>query len=355
MIEAARAAFPDFRRYLRAKARALGLAALAWYDLFAPVGAGERVWSWAEAVSLLSSSSSAATPSGCAGWPSAPSRERWIDAEPRPGKRDGAFCMRLRHGESRILTNYSPSFNGVSTLAHELGHAYHNLNLAALHAAPARHADDAGRDRQHLLRDDRQGGRPGRGRAGASSASSWKRRCKGACQVVVDIISRFVFERRVFAGAAERELSVDELNELMLDAQRGTYGDGLDPDALHPYMWAVKGHYYSTATLVLQLPVHVRPAVRPRALRPLPASTGGLPEPATTSCWPRPAWPTPPSWPRASASTCARRRSGAPASTSSAPTSTGSRRWSVRTSARNRHRTPSAELGRGRAVLEVRT
>jgi len=63
---------------------------------------------------------------------------------------------------------------------------------------------------------------------------------------VVDIASRFRFERSVFDGRNERDLSIDELKELMLRAQRETYGDGLDADTLHPYMWAVKGHYYSS-------------------------------------------------------------------------------------------------------------
>ena len=57
-------------------------------------------------------------------------RERWVDAEPRPGKRDGAFCMAVRGDESRVFANFKPAFGGMSTLAHELGHGYHNLNLA---------------------------------------------------------------------------------------------------------------------------------------------------------------------------------------------------------------------------------
>ena len=68
----------------------------------------------------------------------------------------------------------------------------------------------------------------------------------GACQVVVDITSRFLFEQRVFQQREKRELSIDEFKAIMLETQRETYGDGLDENQLHPYMWAVKGHYYST-------------------------------------------------------------------------------------------------------------
>ena len=68
---------------------------------------------------------------------------------------------------------------------------------------------------------------------------------QGACQLVVDILSRFEFEQALFAGRRERELSIGELNRLMLAAQEATYGDALAKDERHPYMWAVKGHYYS--------------------------------------------------------------------------------------------------------------
>src|SRR5207237_4392644 len=65
--------------------------------------------------------------------------------------------------------------------------------------------------------------------------------------VVVDIHSRFLFEKRVFERRAERELTPREFCELMLARQRDTYGDGLDPEHRHPYMSAVKGHYYGPA------------------------------------------------------------------------------------------------------------
>src|SRR5262249_26021499 len=130
LLAAARESFPDFRRYLRAKARVLGIPALAWYDLFAPVGKSERVWSFDEAAQFIAEQFGSFSPR-LRGLAERAFRERWIDAEPRAGKVGGAFCMYLREDESRILGNYEPSFNGLSTLAHELGHAYHNLNLAS--------------------------------------------------------------------------------------------------------------------------------------------------------------------------------------------------------------------------------
>jgi oligoendopeptidase F len=69
----------------------------------------------------------------------------------------------------------------------------------------------------------------------------------GACQVVVDISSRFLFEQNVYDLRSRRELAPRELSEFMLQAQRDTYGDGLDESQLHPYMWAAKPHYYGSS------------------------------------------------------------------------------------------------------------
>jgi pepF/M3 family oligoendopeptidase len=252
MMEAAHAAFPDFRRYLKAKARALGLPVLAWYDLFAPVGQATRRWEFDEAAAFIVEQFAGYSPR-LSDFAARAFRERWIDAEPREGKRDGAFCMWLRRDESRILANYKPTFNGVRTLAHELGHGYHNLNLAGRtmlqRATPMVLAETASIFCETIVRDAalREADR-------AEQLEILEGTLQGACQVVVDITSRFLFEQAVFAQRRRRELSIQELNELMLDAQRQTYGDGLDQQALHPYMWAAKPHYYSSGRSFYNFP-----------------------------------------------------------------------------------------------------
>ena len=249
MLGAARESFPDFRRYLRAKARLIsGAERLPWYDLFAPVGGGSGgatagAYSWDRAEAFVAEQFGTYSDKMRA-FAERAFRERWVDAEPRVGKRDGAFCTSIRADESLILQNYEPSVNGVATLAHELGHAYHNLCLAdrpaLLRGTPMTLAETASIfcetivKRAALARTDTPG----------ETLAILEASLQGACQVVVDITSRFLFEQRVIEKRAERELSVEELCGLMLEAQRETYGDGLQDDALHPYMWAVKNHYY---------------------------------------------------------------------------------------------------------------
>ncbi len=245
MFEAARAAFPDFRRYLRTKAHALGLEKLAWYDLYAPMGETEQVWDFADGTAFLLEQFGAYS-ARLRGFAERAFDEHWIDAEPRSGKVDGAFCMPLRAGESRILSNYVPSYDGVSTLAHELGHGYHNFNLAdrsiLQRQTPMTLAETASIFCETII-EHAALEHAGREEQIAILESS----LQGSCQVVVDITSRFMFEEAVFERRRQRDLSVDELNAIMLDAQRRTYGDGLDETTLHPYMWAAKTHYYSMA------------------------------------------------------------------------------------------------------------
>jgi pepF/M3 family oligoendopeptidase len=252
MMTAARESFPDWRRYLRAKARALGLERLTWYDLFAPVGGDGRPWTFAEGAEFIVKRFGAYS-DALSAFASRAFSERWIDAEPRPGKEDGAFCMWLWKDESRVMANFKPSFDGVSTIAHELGHGYHNLQLSGRpmlrRETPMTLAETASifceTIIQHAALADAQP---------EEQAEILEAALQGQCQIIVDITSRFIFEQSVFERRRERELSIAEFCDLMTQAQRETYGDGLDEVALHPYMWAVKSHYYSPARSYYNFP-----------------------------------------------------------------------------------------------------
>jgi pepF/M3 family oligoendopeptidase len=244
MMSASRAAFPDFRRYLRAKARALDIDKLAWFDIFAPIGTIETGWDWESGTTFLVEQFRDYSDK-LAGFAQRALDERWIDAAPRPGKVGGAFCMWIKGDQSRVLANYQPSYEGVSTIAHELGHAYHNLcktpRTPLQRSTPMTLAETASTFCETIIRD------PAMQRVGPSEALGiLDAFISGVCQVTVDITSRFLFEQRVLERRNERELAPEEFSAMMLETQRETYGDGLDQDVLHPYMWAVKGHYYSS-------------------------------------------------------------------------------------------------------------
>jgi oligoendopeptidase F len=161
------------------------------------------------------------------------------------GKVDGAFCIGLQHDQSRVLMNYKPSIGSIMTLAHELGHAYHNLNLASQNPAQPRYPDGAGRNGEYFCETLTQAAALTHADA-TGKLEILESSLQRSCQIVVDITSRYLFETRLFAQRQQRELSADELCGLMTQAQKETYGDGLQEATLHPYMWAVKGHYYST-------------------------------------------------------------------------------------------------------------
>ncbi len=246
MLTAAREYFPVFREYLQAKARALGHdGALPWYDLFAPMGNPGRAWTFDEArrfiVEQFGTYSEKLRRFGERAF-----AENWIDAEPREGKRGGGFCMRYYREQSRILMNFDPSFNSVRTLAHELGHAYHNLQLSqhppTKRQTPMTLAETASTFTENLVSD-----------AYLSQVTDPQEKLylleaslQHATQIVVDITSRFLFEQAVFERRKQRELTVPEFNDLMLQAQADTYGEALHPEYRHAYAWAVKPHYYST-------------------------------------------------------------------------------------------------------------
>jgi len=146
---------------------------------------------------------------------------------------------------SLVFLNWSGSVDSAQTTAHELGHAYHNTQLA--HRTPLQRqlpmalAETASIFCETLVVEEGLQRLEGRERLALLDVD-----LQGSTQVVVDIQSRFLFETEVFARRQRRALGISELNEMMLAAQADAYGDGLDQTTAHPYMWVVKPHYYGS-------------------------------------------------------------------------------------------------------------
>jgi oligoendopeptidase F len=236
-------ALPDFRRYLTAKARALGKERVAFWDLFAPVGHAPTV-EW-EAAAATVDAAFAEYGDDLVAVARRAQDQRWVDAGPRAGKVGGGFCMHMGDGASRILMNFDGSIDSVHTLAHELGHAYHNTTLTSRselqRSTPMALAETASIFGETILTDRALESTDGDERLALLEAD-----LQGSCQVVVDIRSRFLFESRLFERRRAGALAVRELSELMAEAQAEAYGDALDPAERHPLMWAAKPHYYGS-------------------------------------------------------------------------------------------------------------
>jgi pepF/M3 family oligoendopeptidase len=244
MMSAMQSSFPSFRRYLKAKARRFNNESLPWWDLFAPVGNISRDYTWPDARDFVIENFSAFS-DDLADLAKYAFDHNWFDAEPRDGKRGGAFCMRIAEvEESRILCNFDGSLDQVSTIAHELGHAYHiECQKGKNHLqyiTPMTLAETASIFCETIIME-----------AVLAATSNPEEELAiletilvSDTQLIVDISSRFLFEKEVFEKREEAELSAEELCEIITSAQKATYGKALDEDNLHPYMWAWKPHYY---------------------------------------------------------------------------------------------------------------
>lgn len=247
MMLAMEESFPQFRRYFKAKAERFGQSALPWWNVFAPTGRLEKEYSFEEAEKFILKNFEKFSPE-LKNFAQTAFDKLWIDAEQRAGKRGGAFCMPIPGvKESRILCNFDGSLDQVMTIAHELGHGYHNFNMYQAEKTPLQRqtpmtmAETASIMCETIVFNavmetisDPQ-----------AELALLETALIGDAQVIVDIFSRFLFEKAVFEKRAESDLSADELCKLMEDAQAKTYGEGLDPDFRHKFMWTWKPHYYS--------------------------------------------------------------------------------------------------------------
>ena len=246
MLTAMREYLPHFRRYLKAKAAYLGHKnGLPFYDLFAPIGKATRTYTVEEAREKLMLELGKFTPA-MAEFVDHAFQNEWIDMFPREGKSGGAFCAGVHYADrSLVMTNFQGSFSDVSTLAHELGHAWHNRCMAGLPymmtGTPMPLAETVSIFNETILAHQGLSAAEGNELLTLLDASLIE-----STQTIVDIFSRYLFETEVIQTRADHAMTVEELKAAMLRAQDATYGDGLDPDVRHPYMWACKSHYYSS-------------------------------------------------------------------------------------------------------------
>jgi oligoendopeptidase F len=233
-----------FKKYFQKKSEVLGYKnGLPFYELFAPLGDSSLSFTYDEAKIFVVDNLTSFSPR-LGEYAKKAFCSKWIDATPKEGKRGGAFCSNIHYlGESRILTNFTGSFNDVLTLAHELGHGYHGdcLNRASYLNSdyPMPIAETASTLCETILI------RAALKNALKDEASAiLENDISSSAQVIVDIYSRFLFESRVFELREKGSLTVKEFKEIMINSQVEAYRGALDSDYLHPYMWVCKPHYY---------------------------------------------------------------------------------------------------------------
>lgn len=244
MLSAMKESLPVFRKYLRRKGELLGHKnGLPFYDLYAPIVDCEMKFSYEEAGDFVEKNFRSFSES-LGNYARKAINNRWIDVMPKEGKVGGAFCENIHSiGESRFLLNFGGSFSDVVTMAHELGHGFHGeclKNEKILNFDyPMPIAETASTFCETIIKT-------------AAIKNANKKEALAILeteicddtQVIVDIYSRFLFEKNLFEKRKECALSVEEIKNLMLAAQKEAYGDGLDQNFLHPYMWLWKPHYY---------------------------------------------------------------------------------------------------------------
>ena len=247
MLEAMKESMPKFREYLKRKAEILGHKnGLPFYDMYAPIVESDMEFDYEKGKKFVVDKFRTFS-DNLANFAQKAMNNNWIDVMPKEGKVGGAFCAGIHYlGESRILLNYGNSFSDVVTMAHELGHGFHGECLkdeSVLNTEyPMPIAETASTFCETIVK-----------KAAIKEADKitalaiLESEISDCNQVIVDIYSRFLFEKSLFEARKESALTVDQIKKLMLDAQREAYGDGLDPEYLHPYMWTWKPHYYANS------------------------------------------------------------------------------------------------------------
>lgn len=241
-----------FVDYLNRKAKLLGLETLSWHDVDAPVGEAANEITFDQAANLIIEQFRKFSPK-MADFAVQAFEERWIEAEDRPGKRPGGFCTAFPiKGQTRIFMTYANNASNMSTLAHELGHAYHQHVMNDMPALAQEYAmnvaETASTFAEMIVSD-----------AAVKQASTDEERLalledkiQRSVAFFMNIHARFLFETEFYEERKKGLVSVEKLNEMMESAQRRAYKDALGE--YHPHFWASKLHFYITGVPFYNFP-----------------------------------------------------------------------------------------------------
>lgn len=230
--------------YLQRKAKLLGLEKLDWHDYNAPLGAVSKKYSYDEAAALILQQFAQFSPK-MATFSERAFAEGWIEGEDREGKRPGGFCTSLPLAkQTRIFMTFSGTADNVSTLAHELGHAYHQYVMDDMPMLLQDYAMNVAETASTLAEMIVMEATVQQATTKEEQLFLLDQKIQSAVAFYMNIHARFLFETRFYEQRKQGLVSTEALNELMLQAQKEAYNDALA--GYHPHFWASKLHFYIT-------------------------------------------------------------------------------------------------------------
>lgn len=241
--------------YFNRKARLLNIDKLSWLDVAATVSVGDfepKTYTYSEAADFIIDNFKSFSPK-MADMSQKAFDERWIEAEDRSGKRPGGYCSNLPESEqSRIFMTFSGSSDNVSTLAHELGHAFHSSVLRDLPLLNQRYAMNVAETASTLAELVVSDATIEAASSEAEKITLLDEKISRGAVMMMNIHARYLFESNFYAERQKGIVTAERLSELMLAAQKEAYEDALE--TYHPMFWAAKLHFYSTGVSFYNFP-----------------------------------------------------------------------------------------------------
>ena len=231
--------------FLTRKAQLFGKDKMDWQDQDAPIVLGdfeERRYTFDQAADFIVENFKKFSPK-MSEFAQMAFDKAWIEAEDRPGKRPGGYCTSLpKSQESRIFMTYGESVNEVSTLAHELGHAFHShvmWDLPTLNQDYAMNVAETASTFAELIVADAT---LKEAKTDEEKINLLDVKLQNAIAMFMNIHARFIFESNFYAARQKGLVATDEITRLMVEAQKEAYIDGLG--SYHPHFWAAKLHFF---------------------------------------------------------------------------------------------------------------